>query len=381
MRIIANLCLLLAIMAPSITAAETLSEALDRMEAQAEIDREQVPLFAITAERLKTNSDELFGMPTDVIKAARRVGGSMTFVRVGESSLKIEGKNGIVTFTMYLSVQSAPDARGSVLASNRDNPIEKLIGWVHGMHTSGIVFEKKKEGTVKVVPNFMTCNGITFGGRLPYNTEEACERFGFGSPSRLRIWKTPEDRKSEDQFLMYLMAHYGEKGVLTRASLTQALEAHNDRVSAVIKASEEKTGYVRYNHYAGDYSTVKGHLLRANVLSRAYSIRPDGRVEIAVHVYSERVAGVEVELQYEDGSPVAPTTIGNLAKATIARSNLVPSETGLSGFEIIKVQLPSGLKPGKLRIMANAVGNDGRRLVRDEEIGTFEYAVKSPDKK
>lgn len=362
----------------NLVSAETIEEAVERQVKQAEIDYKKIPIFAITVEALRSGR-EFPGMPANVIEAARRIGDSATHVQVGKSEVTVKGTNDFVTFTIEPSAMSAPDAQGATQHAWRTDTIDYLIGWVRGARTAGIVFAKNEDEIIKVVPNFRTCFlSFILNSRHDERIMNACKRFGLGDVQTARVWKTDEDISSEREFLFYLMANYGVEGVLNRAALEKALVADMARVDALIKMSEEKTGYITYDPYSGAYQAKTGHVLLAEVYDSDSQIAPNGRVKMFIYVYSERVETVQVELQYADGSAVAKTALGNMAKASFTRSDMVNLEGSASdvNIDIVEIKLPPELKPGKFQIIGSAVDEKGNLIGRAAPIGTFEYAVK-----
>ncbi|MBM3204513.1 hypothetical protein FJZ48_00840 [Candidatus Uhrbacteria bacterium] len=355
--------------------AETVAEILKRQEQHARVDREKIPLYAVSVETLMSGRS-LPGMPPELLKRARE---GHTDAKVGESLVSIKRRGGFVRFS--IRAQAVFNDGWSMVLGEVD-PIEEILNRMYIVQSWGVVFAKVGKGKTPYLPHEKSCGALYFvrQGEDPDVARKVCERFhlsgGYGFTEEEAYFA------GLNTFLISLIANHGTQGVVARATIEKVMNDRIARIQKVIEGVKENSGYITYNFSTDVYEVKQGHLVGVTAYSEyGMGVKPGGNLKIFVDLYTRDVSALELELVYADGAGLQQTALGNMSKVSLTRAHFYDSSDGVSAHHKAQIALPMNLKPGKIVVMASAVDREGKLLMRQVKVGSIEYAKADPDPK
>lgn len=337
---------------------------------QAEADRALIPFYAITKMRLADPQSTFPEMPQQAIDAARTVGSSVSILPLGRSQVTISGMD-VVTFTIR-----APQAFQGVDTRFEEDPLDRLLKAVHGMHNDGIVFARSGTEVTRAIPSGGCRDSVIISGNAA-GAGEACKRFHIGeSPTATPPKTEATAEESLRRFLTNVMATYGTRGVLTRKEMFDAMNAELFRAEALWLESGHRTGYVRVDRSTGQFQLQNGDDLIGSIQKLPDEPQYRDLLRVNVEVYNDRLTAMKVSLRYADGTPVSQTALGNTTEELVLSHKF--KDMGFSRLAELAFHLPPDRRHEEIRVIVNAIDEKDTLIIRDIVIATVPPSPATP---
>jgi hypothetical protein len=124
----------------------------------------------------------------------------------------------------------------------------------------------------------------------------------------------------------------------------------------------------------------KGSIVTAQIWDLYTQIKPNGKVKITVDVFTQGLTSVWVGLVDSKNQWISVNEFGENKSTKVFRPREI-SEDSVSEMHILEFNLPKNLTPGEYKIVADAIGSDGKMVLSQGVIGGFQYKPKKEKKK